>query len=197
MLPALGPRSTVGVVSLASCVDAAACARAATALRALSGWQVESLAGCAAARGRLRRNVHARARRRSDGDVAARRCGCHCLRTRRLRLQLSVPLLDFEATESGARKPLSDTATIPRCCSRSIAPASSRSTAPWSPVTLPAGSADAAFISAPRSRGDAAGFSLCRRYRTCNRSLRGEAQGSHHRRLPLGGGDLAGNTVGD
>lgn len=39
---ALGPQSTVGVVSLASCVEGSALQAGCSALRALSGWQVEA-----------------------------------------------------------------------------------------------------------------------------------------------------------
>jgi len=39
--PALGPQSTLGVVSLASCVETSALRAGCGALRALSGWQIE------------------------------------------------------------------------------------------------------------------------------------------------------------
>ena len=119
---ALGPHSTVGVVSLASCVEASALQSGCDALRELSGWQVETspvalecerdFAGSRRARAAALMEMWQR------DDVNAVLCARGGYGSNYL-----LPLLDFDAMKR-LRKPLSDTATILRCCSRSIGLAS-------------------------------------------------------------------------
>lgn len=102
--PALGPQSTLGVVSLASCVDASALRAGCGAVRALSGWQVESSASALATEWDFAGNPVSRAAALMEmwqrDDVNAVLCARGGYGSNYL-----LPLLDFDAMKRSP-KPL-------------------------------------------------------------------------------------------